>query len=138
MEVEDSITRIETSLKHAHRYLVNKISKENLQNLSLSQLSTLKLLKENNNLTIKPTDKNLGPAVMDTNTYINKVLTDHLLTKDYRQLSTLDAKNIMDNSKTYLKSLISHHQTSLTKPEFTFFQRNFQKFHRLPMFLGSS
>jgi len=59
MEVEDSITRFETSLKHAHRYLVNKISKENLQNLSLSQLSTLKLLKENKNLTIKPTDVRL-------------------------------------------------------------------------------
>ncbi len=56
MEIEDSITRFETSLKHAHRCLVNKTGKKNLQNLSFSQLSTLKLLKENKNLTIKPTE----------------------------------------------------------------------------------
>jgi len=100
------------------------------------QLKTLKLLKDNKNLIIKPTDKNLGPAVMDTSTYVRKILIDHLLTTDYRQLSPIEAKNTMDNLKNYLRGLITRHQSSLTKPELTYFQCSFQHFHRLQMFYG--
>ena len=42
---------------------------------------------------IKPTDKNLGPAVMDTSEYVNQVLTEHLLTKHYKQLTQTEATN---------------------------------------------
>jgi hypothetical protein len=120
-----------------HLALTKRIQKWNLRNLSFVQLKTLKLLKDNANIIIKPTDKNSGPAVMDTSTYIRTILTDHLLTTDCRQLSPIEAKNTMDNLKDYLKSLITRHQSSLPKPELTFFQCSFQNFHRLPMFYGS-
>jgi hypothetical protein len=136
IEIEENITRFETKLKEAHLTLTKKTQKRNLRNLSFMQLKTLKLLKDNKNLIIKPTDKNLGPAVMDTSTYVRKILIDHLLTTDYRQLSPIEAKNTMDNLKNYLRGLITRHQSSLTKPELTYFQCSFQHFHRLQMFYG--
>jgi hypothetical protein len=135
-EKEEYITCFETKLKEAHLTLTKRTQKRNLRNLSFMQLKTLKLLKDNTNLIIKPTDKNLGPAVMDASTYIRKILTNHLLTTDYRQLSPIEAKNTMDNLKNYLKGLITRHQSLLPKPELTFFQCSFQNFHRLPMFYG--
>ncbi len=74
----------------------------------------LNLLKHNKHLTIKPTDKNLGPAIMETKVYIKQVLTEHLLTKDYKQLTTAEAK----------------------KAELTYFKCNIHSFHRTPIFYG--
>jgi hypothetical protein len=97
---------------------------------------TLRALKENKNLTIKPTDKNLGPAIMDTDRYIRQVLQEHLLTKDYMQLPEATAKAQMDHIKNRLKTLITASHTELSKPEQLYFRRNFQLHHRTPIFYG--
>ena len=48
--------------------------------------------KKNENIVIVPSNKNLGPAVIDTATYINRALKDHLLdTKNYRRLTESEA-----------------------------------------------
>lgn len=56
----------------------------------------MKLLKQNKNIIIKSTDKNLGPATMDTKDYVLQVLKEHLLTNDYRQLTHSKAINSME------------------------------------------
>ena len=94
------------------------------------------MLKNNTNFTIKSTDKNLGPAILDTSSYVKQILKDHLLTKDYSQLLSEEVKHKMENLKTLLKNLLDTHKNSLSKPETLYFQRSLQLFHKLPVFYG--
>jgi hypothetical protein len=135
-DIEDKITYFDKTLKTQQNALVSKYKNINLRNLMKPQSLTLTALKENKLFVIKPTDKNLGPAIMDTEQYAIQVLTEQLLTSDYKQLSKEEAKIKMDNIKTQLKSLIIQYQQSLTKAEQTFFQQSFQTFHRTPIFYG--
>jgi hypothetical protein len=75
MLIENKITEFEKALKEAEKRIVLKNKKRNLNNLTPLQTQTLTALKNNKNLLIKPTDKNLGPAIMDTQLYIRQVLT---------------------------------------------------------------
>jgi hypothetical protein len=97
MPIEDKLTEFEKALKDAHLKQTFKTTKRNLSNLTIPQQTTLKLLKNDKTLTIKPSDKNLGPAIMDTSTYVSMALTEHLLTPDYLQISQLEAKHRMEN-----------------------------------------
>eukprot|EP00957_Ditylum_brightwellii_P178817 13621099-Ditylum_brightwellii.AAC.1 len=56
-------------------------------NLLPTQLNTLSLLQKNNDILVVQCDKNLGPTIIKTKTYIKKVLDDHLHgIKTYRQV----------------------------------------------------
>jgi hypothetical protein len=81
--IEDSITSFEKSMKNAHAKLSTKLRKTLLSNLTPLQAKTLKELRSNNEIIIKPTDKNLGPAVLHREDYINQILQEHLLSTDY-------------------------------------------------------
>jgi len=107
-----------------------------MSNLTTPQLQALSQLKNNKNLIVKPTDKNLGPAILDTLSYVKQVLREHLLTTDYKQLSYQESKNLMDKVKTELKNIISSNTNEFTKPELTYFQRSLNTFHRIPLFYG--
>lgn len=72
-------------------------------NLTPLQSKALKLLKQNTQVVIKSTNKNLGPAIMDKDFYINKILNDHLLTKDYIKLSKNEAISKVQLQKDTLK-----------------------------------
>jgi hypothetical protein len=88
LHIENKITEFEKMLREQQSILALKQNKTNLCNLTYMQLLTLKSLKQNINLTIKPTGKHLVPAIMDTQAYIKQVLMEHLLTEDYMLLST--------------------------------------------------
>jgi len=96
----------------------------------------LRQLKNNKAITIKPTDKNLGPVVMDTSEYVNRVLTEHLLTKDYKQLTQSEATNKIEQLKDTLKKLISSHFHILSQAELTYFKWSLMNCFRLPIFYG--
>jgi len=115
---------------------IKKRQKINMSNLTTPQLQALSQLKNNKNLIVKPTDKNLGPAILDTLSYVKQVLREHLLTTDYKQLSYQESKNLMDKVKTELKNIISSNTDKFTKPELTYFQRSLNTFHRIPLFYG--
>jgi hypothetical protein len=134
--IEDQITNFDKALRQQLQTLILKHKKTNLRNLTRPQSLTLRRLKENKSFVIKPTDKNLGPAIMDTETYVKQVLTEHLLTKDYKKLTKESARIQLDNIKAQLKSFITQHQTSLTKEEITYFQRSYKSYHRIPIFYG--
>ena len=51
------------------------------------QQTGLNFLRSSKNLVVLKTDKNLGPAVLERSIFIQRVYEEHLLTKDYRQLS---------------------------------------------------
>ncbi len=94
----------------------------------------MKQLKDNKSIIIKPIDKNMGPAIKDTKNYIQQVLEEYLLSKNYMQLPKEEAKLKMDNSKNMLKNMISHNHVNHTKSESTYFQYSLQSIHRLPVF----
>ena len=73
---------------------------------------------------------------MDTQLYIRQVLTEHLLSADYKQLTETEARQIMGNVTETLKKLITEYKETLSKAEYTFFQRNIHSYHRIPIFYG--
>jgi hypothetical protein len=93
LHIEDKITSFEKILKTEQNNLIHKLNGRNLRNLTYPQSVTLRLLKQNNNLTVKPTDKNLGPAIIETKEYVSRILKEHLLTSDYGKLTEASAKN---------------------------------------------
>jgi hypothetical protein len=136
LTIENKITEFEKVLKDKQHHLETKYTKRNLSNLTPFQTKILLQLRQNTNIVIKPSDKNLGPAVLDTSRYITQVLEEHLLTKDYRQLSREDALYCMDQLKVTLKKLIQENSSSLSESEHTYFKRSLTNRFRLPIFYG--
>ncbi len=136
LHIEDKISDFEKLLKEKHFNLINKYKQHSLLNLTPLQKSVLKQLKANGDIIIKPTDKNLGPATMDKSDYIQKILQEHLLTKDYQQLSQHEAMHKMEDLKVTLKNIINSHLTSISDSERIFFQRSLKSRLRLPIFYG--
>jgi arsenate reductase-like glutaredoxin family protein len=134
--IEDKLTQFEKSLKELQNTLTRKYKNTNLSNLTSIQAQALQAIKNNKELIIKPSDKNLGPTLMDLETYILQVLQEHLLTKDYIQLSEREALNRMENLKLHLKNIIKEHHNSLPKTETTYFERSLKAHFRLPIFYG--
>ncbi len=134
--IEDKITQFKKQLKTRQNQLIAKHNNTNLHNLTMQQSLTLWQLKENNSFTIKPTDNNLGPAILDTNAYIRQILQEHLLTKDWQRLSPESAKQIRRDLTTNIKSLITSNANKLSKVELTYFQQSLNTHHRIPIFYG--
>jgi hypothetical protein len=103
LTIENKITEFEKALKDKQRHLETKYTKRNLSNLTPFQTKILLKLRQNTNIIIKLSGKNLGPAVLDTSRYTTQVLEEHLLTKDYRQLSREDALYRIDQLIIILK-----------------------------------
>jgi hypothetical protein len=76
-----------------------------------------------------PTNKNLGPGIMNCDRYIEQVFHEHLLTPTYLQLSDLIANQIIINTKQLLIEAFNTHRNVLSQPEFNYFIRNFWKQH---------
>jgi hypothetical protein len=134
IQIEDQLTVFEKSLKKERDSLIKKYGRINLSNLTSIQASALKKLRNNNQLVIKPTDKNLGPAVMDKDTYVTQVFKEHLHTSDYHILTQPEALSKLQQLKDYLKNLIADNQGSLSPAELTYFNRGLKNQHRIPLF----
>ena len=139
-ELENRLTNFRHNLMiHAHN---NPQRLTPSRNLSRVQYKTLLELKNNKNIIILLADKNLGPVVMDRNTYIQRVLTDHLSDETtYLQLQPTAAEYHLSEIKDQLKSLLSSQsttaQSSLSTEELTYFDRVFSTHsHRIPTFYG--
>ncbi len=76
LDIEDKITHFEKQLKNQQKTLVSTTQGRNFRNLTYPQSVTLRRLKLDGNLTIKNTDKNLSPAIMETEDYVTQVLKD--------------------------------------------------------------
>jgi hypothetical protein len=108
----------------------------NSYNLTPNQRQTLNKLKANANYIIMPTDKNLGPAIMNRNEYIKQCLTEHLLTSHYRQLSNNMAMDRLNTTKTLLINNFHEYKHQLSQAEVIYFTRSLKQHHRIPIFYG--
>jgi hypothetical protein len=89
--------------------------------LTLPEHSILSYLKQHQEFIILPTDKNLGPAILNRKDYIRKVLNEHLLTPAYTQLQTHEANNRIADTKNNLIKIYNEQKHLLSKAETTFF-----------------
>lgn len=85
--------------------------RKTVSNLMTFQASTLDRLKANDDVVIFKTDKNLGPAILEKDVYIQRALTDHLLDdKTYVNISEHHAFNRISNLRANIKSFIQQSQ----------------------------
>jgi len=101
---------------HKHRQLAN---------LSSVQLNILHTLKNNDEITILYSDKNLGPVAISTDKYTRLVLTDHLLQRDtYHQLSEDTVMIRLDNTRKQIRCFIQKlQQVDPSSDDATFLSR---------------
>ena len=110
-------------------------------NLSRLQHRTLKVIKNNPHIIIILADKNLGPVVMDRNTYIEKTIKEHLSDKQtYERLKENDANFRLQELNEQLTYLFENPsagvQNSLSEIEQKYFARSLHQDHRIPTFYG--
>jgi hypothetical protein len=103
-------------------------------NLTREQTTILHQLKNNPDFIVMPSDKNLGPAIMNRDAYIEKVLTEHLLTDSYEFLPTEKAVQMLRNNRNHLQQLYRSNKHHLKKAEQEYFERSFTDRHRTPLF----
>ena len=129
-EIEHNLSEFDRLLEKAATDLPKKCK----SNLTPVQYKLLQELKGNNEFIILPSDKNLGPAILNREFYMEKVLTEHLLTKAYRHMPPPEANKYLRETKNNLQSLYRHHKAKLGIAERQYFERSFTESHRNPMF----
>jgi hypothetical protein len=77
-------------------------------NLTSSELKALRAVKKEGKFVVTATDKNLGPAVMESHLYVRRSLDDHLLNPtNYEELQMADALTInTQNFRSILKQFV--------------------------------
>lgn len=104
-------------------------------NLTPSQHYLLRELSSDRRFVIVPTDKNLGPAIMDRSIYIERAILDHLgNSQAYERLHPPLALQIQADTKKEIMTLVHHFHHSLTTAEKTWFDRNAKLPSRTPQF----
>ena len=112
-------------------------------NLTPSQRNVLSELTQRPDLIVLPTDKNLGPCVIERKEYIDQVLKEHLLQKqNYEQLSPEIAKIELQKQRASFVSVYEKFKHTLpTRAEETYFSRamtpEYLNSTRVPQFYGT-
>jgi len=105
--------------------------------LTALQKTTIRELKHSDEFIILPTDKNLGPSIMNRDAYITQVFQEHLLTTSYTQLSEHVAIQRLTNTQQLLIDNFESHRHELSQQEIEYITRSFQGHHRTPIFYGT-
>jgi len=130
---EDALNEFESKIKclcrdhHAQPY----------RNLTILQRTILKQLREDKSYVILMCDKNLGPAIIERDRYIELVVRDHLSDYDtYLRLSeegfTAARKEQKAKIQHFIERLGTRDRDEATKAEVKFLQRRLDKDTRIP------
>ncbi len=131
---------LETALTKLHQHLhsqvqTNQQSQRRQHNLYASNRLLIQTLKASQDHIVLPTDKNLGPAILERSVYKLRCLQDHLLdTTTYKRLEPWEADCQMYRATKAFEHLIKTHEKSLPDAETTYFKRCFEETRRLPQF----
>jgi len=114
---------------------INRKSSNTRTNLTKMQYSCLHLIKNDSRLIVCTSDKNLGPVIMERNTYIHKCLHDHLLCpRTYVRLTEEEALQNIQHTRRILNETRLHHRDDLTVAENNYFIRAAKLEYRIPQF----
>jgi hypothetical protein len=131
--IETALETFEARLRQLH--IATQNPRLNKPNLQPAQLKRLEEIRNNPRIIVIPTDKNLGPAIMDKRDYIEHCLNDHLLNADnYTQLTEEEGSKIGYNALAYLKKLTIQDKSLFPpeSPEYKYFYRSFRVRGRRP------
>ena len=133
--VEDRMSNFQNAILAEHKFL--RKNQKKASNLTHIQKSHISLLRSNRDFVILNADKNLGPAIMEREAYIKRVLGEHLLDKNtYENISNERAEIIFEKTKEKTLKLLHKYKKFLSKPEFDYFMRSLFKKQREPQFYG--
>ena len=128
-ETEDALTNFKLRILELDKFQERK----HYSNLNPFQNNLMKKLKENEEIVIGMSDKNLGPIITERDTYIKKAFTDHLSDEiTYEHLSQQQAYNSINSYKEKLEDILSKHKKELSHAEKLYFARSLHKQHRTP------
>jgi len=85
--IENQLVTFDKAIRDKNKRLLTKYQDLSLTNWTTSQTKMLKLPRKQNEVIIKPSDKNLGPVAMDKNEYVRQILKEHLFSKEYWKLT---------------------------------------------------
>lgn len=93
------------------------------RNLSPIQGRLLAHLRNNPDFIIVPSDKNLGPVIMERDEYVHRCFQDHLLKSTYEQLNSAQAFCFVSNTAFLLKRFLKEHRGVITDHDSTYLHR---------------
>ena len=92
-------------------------------NLTPPQRRLLHSLTNNKDVIVVPSDKNLGPVILDRDTYVRKCFQNHLLSSTYEQLSLAEANEFTEDTKKLLQELLDDHSDVITEDDRKYLDR---------------
>lgn len=96
-------------------------------NLTRHELRQIQALRKNKEITILPSDKNLGPVALDTDTYTQQILTEHLLDNTrYEILTREDATNQLKEASQATWELFKEYYVYFTEAEQQYVDRSYK------------
>jgi len=130
-DVEEAMKNFSSNIRQA----VEKYKTKPKSNLTKIQYRCLHSLKNNNELIVCMSDKNLGPVIMERETYLSKCLQEHLLCqRTYIRLTEEEALQKIRNTRINLNQVRLNHRKDLTDAENQYFQRAAKLNYRIPQF----
>jgi hypothetical protein len=131
-DIEGAIDTFQTKLQQ----LIHTNPTRRQHNILPSTRRILRTLQDDHSYIILPTDKNLGPAILERSTYIKRCLQDHLLdTSSYRRLTPVEAYLLLQTATVAMEKLIQCYRHTIAEHEQTYFHRVFQLTRRIPPIL---
>ena len=102
-------------------------SRKTHDNLLPLQRAMLLVLRNSTTHVVVPTDKNLGPAIIERAIYTQRALDEHLNNNHtYERLSHDDAINQLNDLKAEILSFIQDFKESITKPDQIYLKRSLE------------
>lgn len=132
-ELENAIDNMENTLENKlshHKYFATT-------NMTRVQHNMLKDLQENENFIVTPSDKNLGPCILEREIYIQRALKDHLMDEtSYRQLQEDEAEFLFKSTQKDLIKIINTARAlkQLNNNEYTYLMRGVKVNDRMSRF----
>ena len=134
--VEDRLSTFCKSILTEHNFIYRNHKKSS--NLTHLQKYHLNYLRNNRNFIVLATDKNLGPAIMERDNYIQNVLKEHLMDENtYERLEELEALKIIEKTQEKAMEIVNEYRSYLSPEEYKYFTRSFIKNNRHPQFYGA-
>ena len=127
--LEEYITEIDKDINQN----MNKAFQKTKRNLNKEMYQALRSLRENQNIVIRPTDKNLGPIVLNKQWYINK-MTSQLESND--TYVSVDDKTVDILEQNFIRTLPSTLEDCKLPNSVIHYICEFSKNHNIPVLHG--
>jgi hypothetical protein len=142
--VPDSMDEHAEECLHNFINILKKVKQHHQQhstpstNLTYLQQQHINFLQKNKQFIILNADKNLGPSIIERETYIKLILNEHLKDKNqtYSPLTQDEAFSTISDIRLQFNSILKRHEKSILPIECQFFYCSMQQPLRLPQFYG--